>query len=61
VRLWSCNGLGAQQWRVAPNGTLVNPQSGRCLDVNGWATANGSPLEIWDCGTSQSNQNWRLG
>ena len=59
VRLWSCNGYGAQQWRQMPNGTLVNPQSGRCLDADAWGTANGTLLEIWDCGAAQSNQNWR--
>lgn len=38
-------------------GTIVGTQSGRCLDVNNFATANGSPAQLWDC-NNQSNQSW---
>ncbi|GAA2349167.1 ricin-type beta-trefoil lectin domain protein [Dactylosporangium salmoneum] len=37
---------------------LRNPQSGKCLDADGWGTANGTQLIIWDCGNNQSNQSW---
>ncbi|GHJ42722.1 hypothetical protein Cs7R123_00640 [Catellatospora sp. TT07R-123] len=40
-------------WR--PDGSLsVN---GRCLDVPGAATGNGTPLQIWDC-NGAPNQQW---
>ena len=35
VQLWACNGTGAQEWRWRQQTRLVNPQSGRCLDVAG--------------------------
>jgi glucoamylase len=33
IQLWDCNGTGAQEWRWRAQNHLVNPQSGRCLDV----------------------------
>lgn len=36
---------------------LVGASSGRCLDVTGQATANGSTADIWDC-NSGANQRW---
>ncbi len=37
-----------------------NQQSGKCLDADGWGTANGTQMIIWTCGSPvQSNQNWR--
>ncbi|WP_285705545.1 ThuA domain-containing protein [Microtetraspora sp. NBRC 16547] len=32
VQIYTCNNTGAQQWTAGPNGSLKNPQSGRCLD-----------------------------
>jgi lysophospholipase L1-like esterase len=36
---------------------LVNPNSGRCLDVSGGSTAAGSAAIIWDC-HGRANQQW---
>jgi streptogrisin C len=38
-------------------GDLVNPQSNRCLDINGWNANDGANLIIWDC-TGGANQKW---
>lgn len=56
---------GVALYRVTPGGvvtpptgsTLVSAASGRCLDVPASATANGTGLVIWDCG-SGANQRW---
>src|SRR5207247_437189 len=32
VELWDCNGVGGQKWIQRSNGSLLNPQSGLCLD-----------------------------
>ena len=32
VELWDCNGVGGQKWVQQSNGSLLNPQSGLCLD-----------------------------
>ena len=39
VQLWECNGTGAQEWRWRQQTRLVNPQSGRCLEVAGGSVA----------------------
>ncbi|MEV6693666.1 ricin-type beta-trefoil lectin domain protein [Micromonospora sp. NPDC051196] len=43
-----------------PNPTttaIVGNQSGRCLDVPGYSTANGTQLQLWDC-HGGTNQQW---
>jgi hypothetical protein len=57
VELWTCNNSGAQQWTAPGDGTLHNPQSGRCLDAAGGGTADGTPVIIFDCGGG-ANQSW---
>jgi hypothetical protein len=58
VDLWSCNGGGNQEW-IPEDGTLVNPQSGKCLDDPGFSTTPGTQLDIWDC-NGGVNQQWTL-
>ena len=38
-------------------GALVGAGSGRCLDVPGQSTTNGTQVELWDC-NGGSNQTW---
>ena len=45
LQLWDCNGTGAQEWRWRQQIQLVNPRSGRCLNV----AADGARLQISDC------------
>jgi hypothetical protein len=59
IHLWDCNGTGAQQWTARGDGTLLNPQSGRCLTVPGTNPADGTQLVIRDC-TGSPAQTWRL-
>jgi hypothetical protein len=59
VQLYDCNGTGSQVWQPGSGGTLVNPQSGKCLDATGNSSANGTRLQIWSC-TGASNQAWTL-
>ncbi|MFF9490361.1 RICIN domain-containing protein [Streptomyces sp. NPDC014676] len=46
MQLWGCNGADGQQWRHRSDGSLRNPQSGRCLDITSGGTANGTKLQI---------------
>lgn len=48
VRLYTCNNSVAQVWVQQANGTLKNPNSGRCLDA-GNPPAHGVQMVIWDC------------
>jgi hypothetical protein len=45
-------GSGTQQ-----NVMIVGGQSGRCVDINGATTANGTQAQLWDC-NGQTNQRW---
>ncbi|WP_189223869.1 RICIN domain-containing protein, partial [Saccharothrix coeruleofusca] len=57
VRLWSCTGGGGQNWAVGGNGSLVNGQSGKCLDADGGGSADGTRLIVWTC-HGGANQRW---
>jgi hypothetical protein len=56
VQLWTCNWTGAQKWQLMGT-TLVNANSGRCLDAGD--LANGTQMRIWDCNGSVEQQ-WNL-
>ncbi|MFD0567236.1 RICIN domain-containing protein [Kitasatospora saccharophila] len=38
------------------DGSLLNPQSGRCLDAPSGNTANGTRLQLWDCNGSAAQK-----
>ncbi len=39
------------------NGQITSTASGRCVDVPGAGTADGTAVQLWDC-NGQSNQQW---
>lgn len=41
----------------APARSIVNPVSGRCLDVSGGRTEDGTKTQLWDC-LNNSAQQW---
>ncbi len=41
------------------SGKIVSSDLERCLDVEGQSTANGTPVQIWDC-VDVPNQDWTL-
>ncbi|MFJ8079246.1 RICIN domain-containing protein [Streptomyces sp. NPDC096205] len=58
VQLWDCNGSLGQTWKSTPEGTLVNPHSGKCLDVANGGTADGTKVQIYTCNATGAQQ-WR--
>jgi streptogrisin C len=60
IQIVSCNGNAAQQFVLTGAGDLVNPQSNKCVDIDGWNPDNGALLIQWDC-TGGANQKWRRG
>lgn len=58
VDIWSCNGSAAQQWTLAPDGTLRI--HGQCLDIAHNGTRSGDKLQLWLC-TGGWNQSWAIG
>ncbi|MBD8078773.1 RICIN domain-containing protein [Cellulosimicrobium arenosum] len=58
IQIAGCSGNPAQQFRLQGDGTLRSVLSGRCVDVDGWGTADGTRLIQWDCHAG-ANQQWR--
>jgi hypothetical protein len=59
VDLYTCNGTGAQVWVPRGDGSLFNPESGKCLDDTDWSTTPGKQAQIWDC-AGTANQQWQI-
>jgi len=60
VALAACTGASGQVWTRRSNGALLNPASGRCLDVPQGNTSPGAvQLQLWDCNGSPA-QTWRM-
>jgi len=57
IDLYTCNGGGAQQWRMLTNQTIVNSESRLCLDDPDASELNSSQLQIWSC-DGDPQQNW---
>ncbi|GAB1641280.1 arabinofuranosidase catalytic domain-containing protein [Krasilnikovia sp. MM14-A1259] len=56
VQLWDCQSYASDQhWAHFADNTLRT--LGRCLDINGNGTANGTPVELWDC-NGVGGQKW---
>jgi GH25 family lysozyme M1 (1,4-beta-N-acetylmuramidase) len=61
LQLTTCNAAnGAQHWLASNDGQLINPQSGKCLDIQAASAANGAQPVIEPCAnsTSQPNEHW---
>ncbi|MCW7942027.1 lipoprotein [Streptomyces hygroscopicus] len=58
VQIYACNGTGAQQWTVEPNGTLQ--VLGGCLDVTDSGTADRTPVQWYECNGTRAQQ-WHVG
>jgi chitinase len=55
----SCSGVSSQKWTMKSNRTITGQPSGKCVDVRGNATADGSIVELWSCKTAgNNNQRW---
>ncbi|KAJ7233592.1 ricin B lectin domain-containing protein, partial [Mycena haematopus] len=51
-------GSTRQSWTVS--GSTLQVFGNMCLDVTNGATANGTPLQIWECAAGNTNQEWTL-
>ncbi|MET7703102.1 glycoside hydrolase [Streptomyces sp. NPDC005485] len=52
-----CAGSAEQRWQLNGNGQIVSEASGKCLDVSGQATADGSKVIVYSC-NGGSNEAW---
>ncbi|MEV7771707.1 RICIN domain-containing protein [Kitasatospora sp. NPDC086791] len=44
-------------FRIPTSSTVVNLNSGKCLEIADWRTDDGAPARQWDC-TGGANQRW---
>ena len=56
IQLWNCLGVADQQWTAGTDGTLRT--LGKCMDVEGYGTADFSKIHLWDC-HGGANQQWQ--
>jgi hypothetical protein len=57
LQLAACAGGPAQEWTLAPNGSIVNRSSGLCLDVPEGSSATGTEVIAYEC-NGGNNQSW---
>ncbi|MFE1322093.1 LamG-like jellyroll fold domain-containing protein [Kitasatospora phosalacinea] len=59
IQLWDCNNTPAQKWVPGPfAGSLLNPNSGRCLADPAASNTLKTQLILWDCLTGNAEQTW---
>ncbi|TSB32113.1 hypothetical protein FNJ62_03195 [Streptomyces benahoarensis] len=54
IQVHDCNGMPAQRWTMASDGTVR--AYGKCMDVADNATSDGSLIHLWDCNGRPSQQ-----
>jgi hypothetical protein len=59
IDIYNCNGTGAQQWRTLSDGSLLSPESGKCLSDPGGSTTNTTQMLLGTC-AGTSGQEWTL-
>ncbi|MGW6918766.1 ricin-type beta-trefoil lectin domain protein [Kitasatospora sp. NPDC054939] len=57
VQIYDCNGTGAQQWKIAVDGTIR--AFNKCMDVTGAGTANGTKIQLYTCNGTGAQQ-WQV-
>ncbi|MFI9269705.1 lectin [Kitasatospora sp. NPDC052896] len=56
VQLAECDGTAAEQWTVAPDGSVR--ALGKCLDIQQSGTAAGTPVQLYHCNGTGAQQWW---
>ncbi len=59
ISLYGCNNSVAQQWRWQLNGTLLNPNSGKCLEIKNGLTTAGNTMWLRTC-DGNASQVWTV-
>ncbi|KIM76660.1 carbohydrate-binding module family 13 protein [Piloderma croceum F 1598] len=56
VEVTSCTGSSDQEWTFGPKGAVSLYNGAKCLDVTDGKNADGTKLQVWDCGSGNPNQ-----
>src|SRR6516165_5403546 len=57
VQLFTCNGTVAQRWFYTASGQILNPPSGKCLDLTGEGLGT---VVIFTCDSNKLSQQWAI-
>lgn len=68
IELQTCDNSNKQLYTMSSNGStssvrdfkMVNVNSGRCVDLDAGSSSNGATIKIWECDSSNANQNFAL-
>lgn len=68
IELQTCNGSDQQLFTMSSNTSTssvrdfkaVNVNSGKCLDIDGGSSSNGTAIQLWTCSSTNTNQNVAL-
>ncbi len=67
VQNFACDSSTSQQWQAIAVGSgrtihyeFQSVDSGKCLDVTGGSTANGTLMQQWDCGSTNTHQQFDI-
>lgn len=62
LELWECNGLPQQHWQYDSKMKTIylstSQDATKCVDLRNGGQASGTPIQIWDCITTDVNQQW---
>lgn len=56
VQQWACHTGKNQKWKFEEN-RIKNPETGKCIDLIGGSTKDGTKVQLWPCHT-QDGQKW---
>jgi V8-like Glu-specific endopeptidase len=68
IELQTCDNSNKQLYTMSSNGStssvrdfkMVNVNSGRCVDLDAGSSSNGASIKIWECDSTNANQNFAL-
>jgi V8-like Glu-specific endopeptidase len=68
IELQTCDSSNKQLFSMASNSStssvrdfkMTNVNSGKCVDLSGGDTSNGTAIQLWSCDSSNTNQNFAL-
>lgn len=68
IELQTCDNSNKQLYTMSSNAStssvrdfkMVNVKSGKCVDLSGGSSSNGTVMHLWSCSNSNQNQNFEL-
>ncbi|GMK53992.1 hypothetical protein CspeluHIS016_0105780 [Cutaneotrichosporon spelunceum] len=58
MKIWQCVDVPQQNWYYTGDNRIALTDQGFCLDMTDGNKSNGQRVQIWQCGTGNTNQVW---